>query len=76
MRFPSKVTTFNESILSKFPIVLKELRQDDLKPSELYKRVKKHVKNIKEFVEIIDGLYAINEIELLEGEVIHYVKKH
>ena len=37
MRFPSKVTSFNESIISKFPMIFKEL-ESDLSPSELYKK--------------------------------------
>ena len=38
MRFPSKVTSFNESIISKFPMIFKELESGDLSPSELYKK--------------------------------------
>ena len=42
MRFPSKVTTFNESIMAKFPLVLKELENYNLSPSDLYSRIKKN----------------------------------
>lgn len=76
MRFPSKVTTFNESILPKFPIVLKELAQVDMKPEDLYRKLKKNLKNLKEYVEILDALYALGEIEIIDEEVLHYVKKH
>ncbi|MEA4820825.1 MAG: ABC-three component system middle component 7 [Erysipelotrichales bacterium] len=75
MRFPSKVTTFNDSILPKLPLVLKELQKEDIKPEELYRKLKRHLKNLKEFVEIIDSLYALGEIDIIDEEVLHYVKK-
>jgi len=75
MRFPSKVTTFNESILPKFPVVLKELQKEDIKPEDLYRKVKRSVKDLKEYVEILDSLYALGKIEIINEEVLHYVKK-
>lgn len=76
MRFPSKVTTFNESIIAKFPLVLKELENYNLSPSDLYSRIKKKINGIQEFVEIIVCLYSLNKIEFTDGEVLRYVKKH
>ena len=57
MRFPSKVTTFNDSILPKFPLVLKELQEEDIKPEELYRKLKRHLKNLKEFISIFTIKY-------------------
>ncbi len=72
MKFPSKVTPYKESIIAKFPVVLGKLEKKDMTPSELYKGVKNKVADIREFMDILDCLYALNKIEL-NGEVIHYV---
>lgn len=73
MKFPSKVTSYKESTIAKFPIILSLLEKKDMTPSELYKKVKKNkIQNITEFVEILDCLYAMNKIELKE-QVLHYV---
>ncbi|WP_373486124.1 ABC-three component system middle component 7 [Acetobacterium malicum] len=74
MRFPSKVTPFKNSMLSKFTVVLKELQNQDLTPSELYKKVKKKVDGVAELIDILDCLYALGEIDFREGrEVLYYV---
>ncbi len=72
MKFPSKVTPYRESIIAKFPVVLCKLEKKDMSPSELYKSVRGRVANIREFMDILDCLYALKKIEL-NGEVIHYV---
>ena len=73
MKFPSKVTSYKESSLFQFPIVLSLLEQNSMTPSELYAKLKK-TKNIsiQEFMDILDCLYALNKIELHE-EVLYYV---
>lgn len=74
MRLPSKVTPYKDSILAKFPIVLTALQTTNLTPSELYKKVKGKIDGVVELVEILDCLYAVGKIELLYGEVLHYVE--
>lgn len=74
MRFPSKVTSYKESSIALFPVVLSQLEKNDLTPSELYKKVKNKVSGVQEYLEILDCLYALDKIEL-EGEVIHYVER-
>lgn len=70
---PNKVTSYKESSLSKFPVVLSLLEKSDLTPSELYVKVKKDkIQNITEFVEVIVCLYAMKKIEM-NGEILHYV---
>lgn len=72
MKMPNKVTPYKESSIAKFPVVLALLEKKDMTPSELLSKVKKNkIKNIDEFVEIIDCLYAMNKIEI-NGEVLHY----
>lgn len=73
MRFPSKVTPYKKSSLSKFPVILSLLAESDLSPSELYAKVQKSkVKDIDEFVAILDCLYALRKIEV-KGGLLHYV---
>ncbi len=76
MKFPNKVTSYKESVLAKFPIVLTTLKNEDLTPQELYKKVKSKVSNIQEYIEILDCLYILGKIELLETEEIHYVERN
>lgn len=74
MKFPSKVTPYQASILAKFPTVLSCMENEDMKPDELYKEVKSKVSDVGEFLEILDCLYALGKIELdEEGCVLHYV---
>lgn len=74
MKFPSKVTPYQASILAKFPVVLSCLETEDMKPDMLYKKVKSNVSDVGEFLEILDCLYALGKIELYpEGGVLHYV---
>lgn len=69
---PSKVTSYKESTIAIFPIILSLLEKGDLAPSELYEKVKKsNALNINELVEIIDCLYAMHKVEI-NGEVLHY----
>lgn len=72
MKFPSKVTPYKESAVSLFPVVLSYLQKRDMSPEELYKKVKTKVSDVRDYMEILDCLYALNKIELQEG-VLHYV---
>ena len=73
MKFPSKVTPYQASILAKFPVVLACLETEDMKPDMLYKKVKSKVSDVGEFLEILDCLYALGKIELYpEGGALHY----
>ena len=75
MKTPSKVTPYKESTIAKFPIILSFLERNDMTPNKLYAKVKKcKIKDIEEFVEVLDCLYAMNKIEL-RGEVLHYVDR-
>lgn len=73
MKLPSKVTPYKESTIAKFPVVLELLEKSDMTPQEFYAKVRKSkIKDISEFVEVLDCLYAMNKIEIDE-EVLHYV---
>jgi hypothetical protein len=75
MNFPNKVTSYSNSILPKFPILLEKIKEADISPRELYKLIKKHFKDISEFEEALSCLYALRKIVLTEKEVLHYVEK-
>lgn len=74
MRFPSKFINYKNSSIYKFAYVLEELENVDLSVMSLYNKVKKHFQNIQEYIEVLDCLFAMNKIIMVE-EVIHYVKK-
>lgn len=71
MRFPNKVNSFKESIISKFAPILKLLKIRDYDVISLYHEFDKKM-TATEFINALDCLYALNKIELENG-VIHYV---
>ena len=76
MRLPSKVTPYKKSTLSKFPVVISVLQQQDMSPIELFSKVKGKGIDMADYVEILDCLYMLGTVELYaEKEVLHYVKR-
>ena len=74
MRLPNKVITYKESVLSKFNPVLAVLKEQDISPSNLYKKVRRYMDDIGEFMEVMDCLYALGKVELdVKKGVFHYV---
>ncbi len=75
MKFPNKVIPYRKSILSKFPLVLKELETKDYSILDLYKKLERNLDGLTEYIDILDCLYYLGAIELLPGGVkLHYVK--
>ncbi len=74
MNFPNKVTSYKESILSKFPIVLNLLSKRDYSLSTLYRELSDKI-SAKDFIDVLDCLYLLNKIEI-ENEVIRYVERN
>ena len=62
MRLPSKIFSFNESVLSKFPLVLTALSVAPLSIRELYQQMVNKVEDVSEFLEVLDCLYALGKI--------------
>ena len=76
MRLPNKLYSYEESTLSKFPIVLRALRDSDSGVTELYERIKKSVPDVSEYLEILDSLYALGKIDIDDKEaVLRYVER-
>ena len=74
MKFPNKVTPFKDSTLAKIPIILKYLKTKDEKILSLFNVVRKKM-TIKEYIDVLDCLYALDKIVLKE-EIIHYVDRN
>lgn len=76
MRFPNKVTTYKQSIISKFPLILKELEKQDYSVSSLYGKVGKKMDGPEEYIQVLDCLFFLGEIILLPGgDILHYAKR-
>ena len=74
MRLPSKITSYNESILSKIPIILSELQINEASILFLYDKTKRSFANIEEFIDTLDCLFALNKIQYdTAREVLRYV---
>lgn len=74
MRLQNKVTSYQESILSKLVVLLDVLCNGDVSLIELYSGTQQHFSDISEFIDAIDVLFALNKLEYdQELEVLHYV---
>lgn len=51
MRLPSKITSYSESVISKFPAVLSVLHDADTGVLALYEAATKHFSSIEEFMD-------------------------
>lgn len=63
MLLPNKLYSYNESILSRFPVVLKELKKQPMGVHELYQTVIDKLDGVNEFIDVLDCLYALHKIE-------------
>lgn len=67
MILPNKLFSYNESVLSKLPVILQELDQPKT-PHELLVSLGNIVKSPLELMDALDCLYALREIELNEAD--------
>ncbi len=74
MRFPNKFISYKQSTFAMFPVFLELLQKTDMTVMELYEKVKNKIANNKEFIDVLDCLYAMKKIEL-DGEILHYVSR-
>lgn len=74
MRLPSKITSYSESVISKFPPILSVLQNADTGVLALYEATIKHFSDIEEFLDTLDCLFALQRIRYdAEREVLYYV---
>lgn len=62
MKYPNKITTYKESVISKVPIILDLIQDHSLTVVELYSKTHRKFDSLAEFVEILDVLFALNKI--------------
>ena len=63
MKIPSKVISYRESSISRYARVLIRLREREYAPMELYKDMKNVFDGIDDYMDVLDGLYALRAIE-------------
>lgn len=74
MRLPSKITSYSESVISKFPPILLVLENSDIGIVALYEATMKNFSNVEEFLDTLDCLFALRKIRYdADREVICYV---
>ena len=75
MKLPSKVTSYKESVISKFPIVLESLSYSNETPRQLYEKEKPTFNDINEYMEVLDALFLLGKVgyDDVLGEL-YYVK--
>ena len=74
MRLPNKVTSYQESILSKLIVLLDALCNRDISLTELYSVTQQNFSDMSELIDALDVLFALNKLEYNEElEVLHYV---
>lgn len=64
MILPSKLFTYNQSVLPKMVILIKEIRMQERGVLELFQQHQDEFEGVDEFIETLDGLYALGKIEL------------
>lgn len=70
--YPSKVTSFNESIFPKYIVLAKLLQTNSWKLHNLWRECSSKFTDLSEFVQALTDLYALGLIELEEKEV-HWI---
>lgn len=75
MRMPSKVNSYSDSVIALFAPILEKLEEQDMTPHELLEATRTKVSEISVFLDALDCLYKLGQIEIPEGmEVLRYVK--
>lgn len=72
MLFPSKFTSYEESIINKMIFILELKERKIVNINLLYKELEKKFENIDEFIFALDGLFALGYIDI-EEEDLKYV---
>lgn len=75
MKIPSKVISYRESSISRYARVLIRLREREYAPMELYKDMKHVFVGVDDYIDVLDGLYALRAIEYNDNRgTISYVE--
>ncbi|MFR1707257.1 MAG: ABC-three component system middle component 7 [Clostridium sp.] len=71
MIFPNKLKSYEESILSKLPIVLNIILEGKRDVVEIYRLCENQFDEVQEYIYVLDILYMLNKIKCIEGGKIH-----
>jgi len=72
---PSKVNSYSDSVIALFAPILENLEERDMTPHELLEATRTKVSEISVFLDALDCLYKLGQIEIPEGmEVLRYAK--
>ncbi len=63
MLLPNKLYSYNESVLSKLPLILSALKKQPMSVLELYSKVIPKLSGVSEFIDVLDCLYALGKID-------------
>lgn len=70
MLFPSKLFTYEESVISKFVPVLERIQSGSHDVRQLFIEMKDTISTTLEFMDIIDCLYTLGKIDIKNGREI------
>ena len=74
MRLPSKVTSYNESILPVVLILAKKLRGGDMTVLSLFRESKSVIRDVADYFVALEVLFALNKVRLTDQQGgLHYV---
>ena len=59
--FPNKLITYNESVISKIPMILEIIERGPIGIKDLYHRVAPKLTGVNEYMDVLDCLYALNK---------------
>ena len=72
MRLPNKTTPCNRSIIPYFPRIAAVLSEEDAAPMTVYNVIEIDGKNVGDYLDALDCLFAVGSITLTEGGLLHY----
>lgn len=71
MIFPNKLTTYNRSLISKLPVVLKLILDGERDVLEIYKLCEDYFEEVQEYICVLDILYILDKIKDIKGGEIY-----
>lgn len=76
MILPSKLFSYNQSILPQMLLISKTLKTGDQGVKDLFENLQGQFEGVDEFLEALDCLYALGRVELMQDRrTLHYVKR-
>lgn len=69
MIVPNKAISYDESILSKLPLILKRVGTAKISVVTLYHETKSSFTDISQFLIALDTLFLLEKINIIDGEI-------